>query len=110
LLSKRGIVSVTKKDILDKLSEVIDPELNVNIVELGLIYSVEVFKEDDKQKANVEMTFTTPACPMINYLLANVESKLNELKDIDIEVRVVFSPPWTPEKMSKEAKVKLGMM
>jgi metal-sulfur cluster biosynthetic enzyme len=103
-------VTVTKKEILNKLKEVIDPELNVNIVDLGLIYTVEVFKDNNKQKANVEMTFTTPACPMINYLLASVESKLNELKDIDIEVRVVFTPAWTPEKMSKKAKLQLGLI
>lgn len=110
MLSKGKSVAVTKKDILDKLGEVIDPELGISIVDLGLVYKVELSKEDNRQKANVEMTFTTPACPMINYLLADVETKLNELKDIDIEVRVVFSPPWTPEKMSKEAKMQLGMI
>lgn len=100
-------MSVDKKEIMDKLKEVIDPELGIDIVELGLIYNVEMFKGN---KAKVEMTFTTPACPMINFILANVESKLNELKGIDIEVKVVFDPPWSPEKMSKEAKLKLGMI
>lgn len=105
-------MAVSKKQILDKLSEVIDPELGVNIVDLGLIYEVKAHKakKGETQKAEVKMTFTTPACPMINYLLGNVESKLNELKGIDIEVRVVFDPLWTPERMSKEAKMKLGMI
>jgi metal-sulfur cluster biosynthetic enzyme len=101
-------VSDTKEMIYNKLKEVIDPELGINIVDLGLIYKVEVLKE--KKEAKVEMTFTTPACPMINYILADVEKKLNELEDIDIEVKVVFSPAWTPDLMSKEAKLKLGMI
>jgi metal-sulfur cluster biosynthetic enzyme len=105
-------VTITKKDIMKKLIEVIDPELGVNIVDLGLIYEVKVIKtkKEEKQKAQVRMTFTTPACPMINYILANVESKLNELENIDIDVTVVFDPPWKPEMMSKEAKLKLGMI
>ena len=105
-------MKVTEKQILEKLSQVIDPELGINIVDLGLIYGVNVLetKKGEKQKAKVEMTFTTPACPMINYLIGNVESKLNELKDIDIEVTVVFEPLWTPDRMSKEAKMKLGMI
>ena len=110
-LCKRDLM-IKKKDIMEKLSQVIDPELGLNIVDLGLIYEVKVerTKKGETQKAEVKMTFTTPACPMMNYLLSMVESKLNELKDIDIEVRVVFEPPWTPERMSKEAKLKLGII
>lgn len=105
-------MAITKKDILKKLRQVIDPELGVDIVDLGLIYEVNLIKtkKGEKQKAQVRMTFTTPACPMINYILANVESSLNELEDIDIDVTVVFDPPWKPEMMSKEAKLKLGMI
>ena len=92
-------MSVTKKQVLDKLGEVIDPELGLNIVDLGLVYDVKVnkAKKGEKQKGEVKMTFTTPACPLATYLLSSIQSKLNELQDIDIDVSVVFDPPWSPE-------------
>lgn len=96
---------VTKKQIYDKLSEVIDPELGVNIVDLGLIYEVKV----KEKNAYIKMTFTTPACPLINVMLAQVEQKLNEIENADIEVSIVFDPPWTPEKMSDKARLALGI-
>jgi metal-sulfur cluster biosynthetic enzyme len=101
----------TEKEVLKKLAEVIDPELGVDIVELGLIYDVKAHRKEKgkDQKIEIKMTFTTPACPMINFMLAQVEEKLNEIKDADIEVSIVFDPPWTPEKMSKKAKMKLGI-
>jgi metal-sulfur cluster biosynthetic enzyme len=104
-------MAVTKRRIMGKLSGVVDPELGVNIVDLGLIYEVRVKKAGSggKQKAEVVMTFTTPACPLANYLLGQVESRLNELPDIDISVRVVFEPAWSQDRMSEKAKIKLGM-
>ncbi len=62
------------------------------------------------QKVRIKMTFTTPACPLIGEILNDVKARLDEFKDCDIEVSVVFDPPWTPDKMSERAKVKLGMM
>jgi metal-sulfur cluster biosynthetic enzyme len=105
-------MALTKKDILGKLSLVVDPELGLNIVDLGLVYGVKVLpkKEGERRKAEVTMTFTTPACPLANYLLSEVEAKLGELPDADIEVRVVFDPPWSPERMSQGAKAKMGMV
>jgi metal-sulfur cluster biosynthetic enzyme len=97
---------VKKQDILDKLSEVKDPELGVNIVDLGLIYDVKVKGKD----VAIKMTFTTPACPMMNYMLEMAKQKLEELEELDIEISIVFDPPWTPERMSKKAKIKLGMI
>ncbi|HID72611.1 TPA: metal-sulfur cluster assembly factor [Candidatus Micrarchaeota archaeon] len=101
----------TEKEVLKKLSEVIDPELGIDIVELGLIYGVKAHKKEKgkDQKIEIRMTFTTPACPMINFMLTQVEERLNEIKDADIEVTVVFDPPWTPDRMSKKAKLKLGI-
>lgn len=101
---------VTKEDVMNKLNEVMDPELGISIVDLGLIYKVEhKGKKDNKDQFYIEMTFTTPACPMVNYMLDDLKSKLDEIKDADFDVKVVFDPPWTPEKMSKEAKEKLGI-
>lgn len=102
----------TKKDIMDKLSKVMDPELGISIVDLGLIYEVDVKekKEGEPQKAYIRMTFTTPACPLLNFILEDVKKRLDELEGMDIEVKVVFEPLWTPDRMSEKAKIKLGMI
>lgn len=102
----------TKEEILAKLSEVIDPEIGINIVDMGLIYEVDVKerKGGEPQKALVKMTFTTPACPLINEIMHRVTQKLEEFKDLDVELKVVFDPPWKPEMMSDKAKIKLGIV
>ncbi len=97
---------VTEKQVLSKLKEVLDPELGVNIVDLGLIYEVRV----DKAQVNIKMTFTTPACPLLGYIVNNVQSKVRELKGVsDVQVQFVWEPRWTPERMSKDAKKQLGL-
>ncbi len=101
---------VTEKEVMDKLKKVMDPELGISIVDLGLIYKVEYKgKKDEKDQFYIEMTFTTPACPMVNYMLDDLKNKLDEIKDVDFEINVVFDPPWTPDRVSKEARKKLGM-
>ena len=104
---------ITKKEIMDKLSEVNDPELGMNLVDLGLIYEVEIGVEPKKgelQKVFVKMTFTTPACPMINDMLNEIQTKLNEIDNLDVEITIVFDPIWTPEMMTDRAKIKLGLI
>jgi len=103
---------VTKEEILDKLSQVKDPELGIDIVELGLIYEVDIKeKEEGKpQDISIKMTFTTPACPMMNLMLQQVKERLDEIEDVNIEVNIVFEPLWTPDRMNKNAKMKLGMI
>ncbi len=104
---------VTKEEILEKLTQVEDPELGMNIVDLGLIYEVlinEKKPEDKLQHVSIKMTFTTPACPMINEMLHDIQNKLDTLADLDIEVNVVFDPLWSPELMSNRAKIKLGLI
>ncbi len=101
---------VTEKEVLKKLDEVMDPELGISIVQLGLIYKVEKkSKKDGKDQFYIEMTFTTPACPLVNYMLDDMKAKLDEFRDADFDVKVVFDPPWTPERISKEARKKLGI-
>ena len=103
---------VTKKEIFDKLASVNDPELGMNIVDLGLVYEVDVRvkKENEFQKIFIKMTFTTPACPMINEMLHEIQAKLDEIKELDVELTVVFDPPLTPEMMTERAKIKLGII
>lgn len=144
---------VSRQQIMDKLGQVIDPELGVSIVDLGLIYGVEIEggkplrkgkgrKEraaalekgpearnrkpetlereapsgrkgrggGEQQKIRIRMTFTTPACPMMNELLDDMKGRLEELGDLDIEISIVFEPLWTPDRMSDKAKIKLGML
>ncbi len=80
-----------------------DPELGISIVDLGLIYAVKI----EKKKVKVTMTFTTPACPLAMYIAEQVELKIMELgfSKEEVHVHVTFDPPWTPEKMSKKAKI-----
>lgn len=101
---------ISEKDVMEQLNRVIDPELGIGIVDLGLIYKVEhKGKKNGKEQFYVEMTFTTPACPLVNYMLEDVRKKLDEFKDADFEVNVVFEPRWTPDRMSKKAREKLGI-
>ncbi len=94
-----------KEIILKKLEEVVDPELGVDIVNLGLVYSIDV----KGKKAVVKVTMTTPACPLLGLILENIKSKLSEIKEVDeISVELVWDPPWTPERMSEKAKRQLG--
>ncbi|VVC02738.1 Iron-sulfur cluster assembly protein [Candidatus Bilamarchaeum dharawalense] len=103
---------VRKQEILRKLGQVMDPELGMSIVDLGLIYDINVKKKKPGklQEVFIKMTFTTPACPMINEMLDDVKLKLDEFKDADIEITVVFEPLWSPDRMSERAKIKLGMV
>lgn len=93
--------------VLKKLSEVTDPELGVDIVSLGLVYDVSVDKK--KRKVDVKVTFTTPACPLLSFMLRDIKRKLEEIKGWDFYVDVVWDPMWTPERMKPEAKKKLGL-
>jgi metal-sulfur cluster biosynthetic enzyme len=100
---------VTKKDVLKKLSEVMDPELGVNIVDMGFIYKIEKKKtKNKKEQFYIEMTYTTPACPLMGFIEDQIRNKLSEL-NADFDIRVVFDPPWTPARISKDARKKLGI-
>jgi len=92
--------------MLDALRQVIDPELFVNVVDLGLIYGVQ--QEEDKVK--VEMTLTSPACPAGPQLVTQAKLVLEKLEGVrEAEIKLVLTPPWTPDRMTDEARDQLGI-
>jgi metal-sulfur cluster biosynthetic enzyme len=94
-----------EEDVLEALSNVIDPELGLDFVELGLIYSVEV----NDGHVNVTFTLTTPACPIGPHVSEQIEEFVGELEGVkSVESQMVFIPPWSPEMMSEDAKFALG--
>ena len=96
---------VNKKQIKDKLSEVMDPHLGINIVDMGFICDIRI----KGKNVEIDMTLTTPGCPLVSQILSQVESRLNEIEGIgDITVKLVWDPPWTPKNMTKSARKKLG--
>ncbi len=95
----------TVEDVEDALSNVIDPELGLDFVELGLIYGVEI----DTDSVHVTFTLTTPACPIGPQVSEQIEEFVGELDGVaNVHSKMTFSPPWTPELMSEEAKFALG--
>ena len=103
-----GAGSDLQQAVIDALKEIYDPEIPVNIYDLGLIYGVEV---DDEADAVVTMTLTTPHCPVAESMPAEVELRAGSVPGIrDAEVNLVWDPPWSPDKMSDEARLELGML
>lgn len=99
--------TVKSKAVLKALTDVIDPELGCNIVDLGLIYDIEI----EGGKVMVTMTMTTPGCPATGYLAAAVRQRVKAIDGVaEAEVQVVWMPPWTPDRMSDAAKRQLGMI
>jgi FeS assembly SUF system protein len=93
--------------IIDALKEIYDPEIPVNIYDLGLIYGVEV----TDAKAMITMTLTTPHCPVAESMPSEVELRAQSVPGVmDAEVSLVWDPPWGPDKMSDEARLELGML
>lgn len=98
--------TVTKEQVLDALKEVYDPEIPVNVVDLGLIYGVEVEDGD----VHVEMTLTAAGCGMGPYIAQQAEWRIAELEGVDdVQVDVVFEPQWTPDRISDDGKKLLGI-
>jgi FeS assembly SUF system protein len=93
--------------VVEALKEIYDPEIPVNIYELGLIYGVEV----QEGHAHINMTLTTPHCPVAESMPAEVEIRVGSVPGIgDVEVALVWDPPWSPANMSDEARLELGML
>jgi probable FeS assembly SUF system protein SufT len=102
--------TLTESLVWDALKTVYDPELPVNIVELGLVYSVVITPTPAGNAIGIRMAMTSPGCGMSNVLKADVESKLLRLPQVaEALVEVVFDPPWNPSRMSESARLQLGM-
>ncbi len=96
---------VEEDKVMDALKNVIDPELGVNIVDLGLVYDVET----KNGQVDVTMTLTTPGCPLHTAIARGAEAAVRSLPEVEqATVNVVWDPPWTPERMSPEARARLG--
>lgn len=97
---------LTEQDILNRLREVIDPEIGLNIVDLGLIYSIDA---DQENHIHVKMTLTTPGCPMHDAMSAWAQRAVATMPGVaDASVEVVWDPPWNPAMMTEFAKAQLG--
>ncbi len=100
-------VKITREQVLEKLKEVYDPEIPVNVVDLGLIYDVRV---SDKNEVYVQMTLTAAGCGMGPYIAQQAEWSVSELEGVeDATVEMVFDPPWSPDLITEEGKQLLGM-
>lgn len=104
-------VGLCEDKVREELKRVIDPELFVNIVDLGLIYVVDIQPgEEGKQNVNVEMTMTSPMCPAGPQLVANSRQVVEEIPGVGVvDIKVVMDPPWTPDKMTEDARDQLGI-
>ena len=96
-----------KEKIISEIKKIYDPEIPINIYELGLIYKIEIINAD---KVLIEMTLTSPNCPVAESLPNSVKNnilKIDEIKDVDL--KLVWDPPWTKDKMSEAAKIELNL-
>jgi len=100
-------VSLEKKQVFEKLKTVIDPELGVNIVDLGLIYGVEISKQN---LIKIKMTLTSPGCPLAGMIDSMIREAVRVLDvKAKIKLELVWDPPWIPDMISEEAKAELGL-
>ena len=97
-----------RQRVIDVLRSVYDPEIPVNIYELGMIYDIDV---DGEGNVKITMTLTSPSCPVAESLPREVEVQVNALEDVRAaQINLVWDPPWSPERMTEAAKLQLGMM
>ena len=97
---------VTISEVQEALRDVYDPEIPVNVLDLGLIYDIKI----DQGQVYVQMTLTAPGCGMGPYIAQQAEWRIAEIEDVeDVQVDVVFDPPWTPDLITEEGKQLLGI-
>ena len=99
--------TVTQEEVFEALKTVYDPEIPVNVVDLGLIYDVQV---NDDNNVYVQLTLTFPGCGMGPHIAQQAEWAIQDVEGVEeVEIELVFDPPWTPELISEEARAQMGM-
>jgi len=107
IVSGRKKMSELKEKIVSEIKKIYDPEIPVNIYELGLIYKIEI---KETKKVSIDMTLTSPNCPVAESLPKMVKDNILKLDGIDdVDLNLVWDPPWTKDKMSEEAKLELNL-
>ena len=100
-------MSDIKNQVIEEIKKIYDPEIPVNIYELGLIYKIEV---DEKNKINIDMTLTSPNCPVAESLPKEVKENIMKVEGVsDVNLNLVWEPPWDKDKMSEAAKLELNL-
>ena len=100
---------INEAEIMDALHECYDPEIPVNIVDLGLVYGVEV--DEEKEHVHISMTLTALGCPMAGEVISEVEMRVGQVENVkSCKVDLTFDPPWSPDRMTEDAKWELGMV
>ena len=100
-------MSDIKSKVIDAIKKIYDPEIPVNIYELGLIYKIDI---NDKNKVNIDMTLTTPNCPVAESLPKQVKENIMKVEGVsEVKLNLVWEPPWTKDKMSETAKLELNL-
>jgi metal-sulfur cluster biosynthetic enzyme len=104
-------MTITEDHVREELKKVVDPELFVNIVDLGLVYQVDLVPNDQgATDVVIEMTMTSPACPAGPQLIASTKQIVGQLAGVtNVEVKIVMDPPWTPDRMTDDARDQLGI-
>ena len=96
-----------KNKVIEEIKKIFDPEIPVNIYELGLIYKIDV---DEKNKVNIDMTLTSPNCPVAESLPNEVKENIKKVEGVsDVKLTLVWEPPWDKDKMSEAAKLELNL-
>ncbi len=98
---------ITEERVKEILKTCYDPEIPINIIDLGLIYGIKV--DDDKKAVNITMTLTTPGCPLFPVISDDVTQKVEKGTDYKVKIELVWEPRWAPEMMSDEARHKMGI-
>ena len=105
---KENDILTVEEKIVKMLRTVYDPEIPVNVYDLGLIYSIEV---DDEKNVHIEMTLTAPNCPAADFIIEDGRMKVENIDDVkSVDIQLVFEPEWDKDMMSEEAKLELGFL